>query len=87
MGAVLQGDRDCLFLAFEKPFRFQVIGRCRGDDHVSQQIPAASMHMLCRKDLNSAELEYVGVSQSPRMVVAANGDLQTKEEATVHDKG
>ena len=42
------------------------------------------MHMLSRKDLNSAELETVRVSKSPTMVVTANGKVQTKEEATVH---
>ena len=44
----------------------------------------ASMHMLSRKDLNSAELEIVRVFTSPTTVVAANGEVQTKEEATVY---
>ena len=44
------------------------------------------MHMLSRKDLNSAELETVRVSESPTTVVAANGEVQTKEEATVYVK-
>ena len=46
----------------------------------------ASMHMLSRKDLNSAELETVRVSKSPTIVVATNGEVQTKEEATVYVK-
>ena len=41
---------------------------------------AASMQMLSRKDLNSAELE------SPTSVVTANSEVQTKEEATVYVK-
>ena len=45
-----------------------------------------SMHMLSRKDLNSAELEPVRVSKSPTTVVAASGEVQTKEEATVYVK-
>ena len=44
------------------------------------------MHMLSRKDLNSAELETVRVSESRTTVVAANGEVQTKEEATVYVK-
>ena len=40
--------------------------------------------MLSRKDLNSAELETVRVSKSPTTVVTANGEVQTKEEATVN---
>ena len=41
------------------------------------------MHMLSRTDLNSAELETARVPESPPTVVAANGEVQTKEEATV----
>ena len=44
----------------------------------------ASMHMLSRKDLNSAELETVRISKSPTTVVTANGQVQTNEVATVH---
>ena len=44
------------------------------------------MHMLSRKDLNSAELETVKVSKSSTAVVTANGEVQTKEEATVYVK-
>ena len=43
-------------------------------------------HMLSKKDLNSAELETVKVSISPTTVVTANGEVQTKEEATVSVK-
>ena len=42
------------------------------------------MHMLSRKDLNSAELETVRVSKSPTTVVTANGEVQANEEATVY---
>ena len=41
-----------------------------------------SMHMLS----NSAELETVRVSKSPTTVVAASGEVQTKDEATVYVK-
>ena len=44
------------------------------------------MDMLSRKDLNSAELETVKVSKSTTTVVTANGEVQTKEEATVYVK-
>ena len=44
----------------------------------------ASMHMLSRKDLTSAELETVKVSTNPTTVVTANGEVLTKEEATVY---
>ena len=44
----------------------------------------ASMHMLSRKDLNSAVLETVRISKSQTTVVTANGEVQTDEEATVY---
>ena len=36
-----------------------------------------SIHLLSRKDVNSAELEYPGIN-------TANGDVQTNEEATMY---
>ena len=44
------------------------------------------MHIPSRKDLISAELETVRVSKSPTTVVIANGEVQTKEEATAYVK-
>ena len=44
------------------------------------------MHMLSRKELNSAELETVKVSRNSTTVVTANGEVQTVEEATVYVK-
>ena len=42
------------------------------------------MHLVSKKDLNSAELETMRTSRSPTTVMTtANGDVQTREEATV----
>ena len=46
----------------------------------------ASMHMVSEKDLNSAELETMRTSRSPTTVMTANGEVQTREEATVYVK-
>ena len=43
----------------------------------------ASMHMISKKDLISAELETLTTSGSPTTVITANGEVQTHEEATV----
>ena len=43
----------------------------------------ASMHMISKKDLNSAEMETSTKSCSPTIVKTANGEVQTHEEATV----
>ena len=42
------------------------------------------MHMISKKDLNSAELETVTTSRSPTTVITANGEVQMHEEATVY---
>ena len=46
----------------------------------------ASTHMVSRKDLNSAELETMRTSRSPTTVMTANGEVQTREEATENVK-
>ena len=40
------------------------------------------MHVVGKKDLNSAELETMRTSRSPTTVMTANGEVQTREEAT-----
>ena len=45
----------------------------------------ATMHMVSEEDLNFAELETMRTSRSPT-VMTANGEVQTREEATVYVK-
>ena len=46
----------------------------------------ASMHMISRKDLSNAEMDTLTKSCSPTIVITANGEVQTHEEATVYVK-
>ena len=46
----------------------------------------ASTHMISKKDLNSAEMDTLTKSCSPTIVITANGEVQTHEEATVYVK-
>ena len=46
----------------------------------------ASMHMISRKDLSDAEMDTLTKSCSPTIVITANGEVQTHEEATVYVK-
>ena len=43
----------------------------------------ASMHMISKKDLHSAEMDTLTKSCSPTIVITANGEVQTHEEATL----
>ena len=42
----------------------------------------ASLHMVSKRDLNSAELKTMRTSRSPTTVMTANGEVQTREKAT-----
>ena len=42
----------------------------------------ASMHMISKKDLSFAEMDLLTKSCSPTIVITANGEVQTYEEAT-----
>ena len=44
------------------------------------------MQMVSEKDLNSAELVTMRTSRKPTTVMTANGEVQTREEATLHVK-
>ena len=44
------------------------------------------MHMISKKDLNSAEIYTLTKSCRPTIVITANGEVQTHEEATVYVK-
>ena len=40
--------------------------------------------MISKKDLNDAEMDTLTKSCSPTIVIAANGEVQTHEEATAY---
>ena len=44
------------------------------------------MHMISKKDLNSVEMDTLTKSCSPTIVITANREVQTHEEATVYVK-
>ena len=44
------------------------------------------MHMISKKDLRDAEMDTLTKSCSPTIVVTANGEVQTHEEAIVYVK-
>ena len=44
------------------------------------------MDRVSKRDLDSAKLETMRTSRSPTAVMTANGEVQTREDATVHVK-
>ena len=47
---------------------------------------SASMHIISKKDLSDAEMDTLTKSCSLAIVITANGEVQTHEEATVYVK-
>ena len=41
------------------------------------------MHMISKKDLSNAEMDTLTKSCSPAIVITANGEVQTHEEASL----
>ena len=46
----------------------------------------ASVDLVSKRDFNKAELETMKASRNPTTVMTANGEVQTREEATVYVK-
>ena len=44
------------------------------------------MHMISQKELSNAEMDSLTKLCSPTIVITANGEVQTHEEATVYGK-
>ena len=44
------------------------------------------MHMISKKDLSNAEMDTLTKSCSPTIVITADGEVQTREEANVYVK-
>ena len=44
------------------------------------------MHMISKKDLSKAEMDTLTKSCNPTIVITANGEVQTHEEAIVYVK-
>ena len=44
------------------------------------------MHMISKQDLSDAEMDTLTKTCSPTIVITANGEVQTHEEATVYVK-
>ena len=63
---------------------FRKIGVCLQREFVVAS--GASMHMISRKDLSNAEMDTLTKSCSPTIVITANGEVQTHEEAIVYVK-
>ena len=68
-------ENRCLPASTRKPEEREFVVDC-----------GASMHMISKKDLSDAEMDTLTKSRSPAIVITANGEVQTHEEAIVYVK-
>ena len=59
---------------------------CKPEEREFVVDSGASMHMISKKDLSNAEMDTLTKSCSPTIVITANGEVQTQEEAIVYVK-
>ena len=82
--AARRGILPEIFTSSKKKTRL-MSGLCRPPEERNFVVDSgASVHMVSKKDLNSSELETMRTSRSPTTVMmTANGEVQTREDATV----
>ena len=68
-------ENRCLFAATLKPGEREFVVDS-----------GASMHIISKKDLSNVEMDTLTKSCSPTIVITANGEVQTHEEAIVYAK-
>ena len=79
-----QRKRQCCILLSAEEWVLPVASTKEPEEREFVVDSGASMHMVSKKDLNSAELETMRTSRNPTTVMTAKGEVQTREEATVH---
>ena len=76
------GEKSNILLTFEE--RYLLASNLKLEEPEFVLDSRASMHMISRKNLKDAEMDTLTKSCSPMIVITANGEVQTHEEATVY---
>ena len=66
--------------------RCQLVSTLKFEEREFVVDSGTSMHMISKKDLSIAEMDTLTKSCSPTIVITANGEVQTHEEAIVYVK-
>ena len=82
-----QRKKQSYFLFSPREKKYSQLRQQKSQRRVCGRIPERSMHMVSDKDFNAAELETMRTSRSPATVMTANGEVQTREEATENVTG
>ena len=81
----IKGENRATFFSFSEN-RCQLASSLKLEEREFVVDSGASMHMISKKDLSDAEMDTLTKSCSPTMVITANGEVQTHEEAIVYVK-
>ena len=79
------GQPDETTIERGNPLFKEIFGGGRGDAETFSR-DFSRMHMISKKDLSEAEMDTLTKSCSPTIVITANGEVQTQEEAIVYVK-
>ena len=82
----LKEKNQAAFLSLSENWCLPAPSNLKPDEREFVVDSGASMNMISKKDLNSAEMDTLTRSCSPTIVITATGEVQTHEEATVHVK-
>ena len=72
--------------SFHSPVEEWVLPAASTEEREFEVDTGTTVHMVSKKNLNTAELEIIRASGSLTMVMTANDEVQTREEAMVHVK-
>ena len=81
----IQGEKKAAFFSPSENRRL-LASNLQLEERDSVVDSGASMHMISKKDFSDAEMDTLTKSCSPTIVLTANGEVQTHEEAIVYVK-
>ena len=82
----IKGARKSSILLVSRENRCHLASSLKPEEREFVVDSGASMHMISKKDLSEAEMDTLTKSCSPTIVITANGEVQTQEEAIVYVK-
>ena len=83
---IIKGENQATFFSPSKNWFLPAPSTPKPEEREFVVDSGASMHMLSKKDVNSAELETVTTPKSSTTGTTADGEVQTHEEATIYVK-
>ena len=82
----MKGENKAAFFSLSENWCLHAPSNLKIEEREFVVDSGASMHMISKKDLDSAKMDTLTTTRSPTTVITAKGEVQTHEEATVYVK-